>query len=214
MKLIFERGAQGQHLSLLPACDVPEVSLSQERSEPLPLPHLSESQLSRHYTELSKQVYGVNDGFYPLGSCTMKYNPKLNDRLAALPGFTQVHPLQPEHTVQGCLQVLNMTEQYLCEITGMDAMTFQPAAGAHGELTGLLLIKKYHLQRGGYRTDQDHRARFGPRHQSCFGYDGRIQCSESPIGCGRLRQCRSAARRRWTRHSRYHADQPQHAGHL
>lgn len=148
MKLIFERGSEGQSLSLMPACDVPEVTLSQKRGQPLPLPHLSENELSRHYTELEQQVHGVNDGFYPLGSCTMKYNPKINDRMASLPGFAQVHPLQPEHTVQGCLQALHTAEQLLCEITGMDAMTFQPAAGAHGELTGLLLIKKYHHARG------------------------------------------------------------------
>lgn len=148
MKLIFERGSEGQGLSLMPTCDVPEVTLSQMRGQPLPLPHLSENELSRHYTELEQQVHGVNDGFYPLGSCTMKYNPKINDRMASLPGFALVHPLQPEHTVQGCLQALHTAEQLLCEITGMDAMTFQPAAGAHGELTGLLLIKKYHHARG------------------------------------------------------------------
>lgn len=143
MKLIFEQGAPGRHLSLLPPCDVPEVSLSRPRTEPLNLPSLSENELSRHYTRLSKQVYGVNDGFYPLGSCTMKYNPKINEEMAALPGFTQIHPLQPQETVQGCLEVYALAEKLLNEITGMDAMTFQPAAGAHGELTGLLLIKAY-----------------------------------------------------------------------
>lgn len=148
MKLIFEQGAPGRHLSLLPPCDVPEVSLSRPRTEPLNLPSLSENELSRHYTRLSKQVYGVNDGFYPLGSCTMKYNPKINEEMAALPGFTQIHPLQPQETVQGCLEVYALAEKLLNEITGMDAMTFQPAAGAHGELTGLLLIKAYLRSRG------------------------------------------------------------------
>ncbi len=109
---------------------------------------MSENELSRHYTELAKQTYGVNDGFYPLGSCTMKYNPKVNDQIAALPGFASIHPLQPEETVQGCLEALDLAAQYLCEITGMDDMTFQPAAGAHGELTGLMLIKKYHQANG------------------------------------------------------------------
>ena len=109
---------------------------------------MSENELSRHYTELAKQTYGVNDGFYPLGSCTMKYNPKVNDQIAALPGFASIHPLQPEETVQGCLEALDLAAQYLCEITGMDDMTFQPAAGAHGELTGLMLIKKYHQENG------------------------------------------------------------------
>ncbi len=148
MKLIFEKGAPGQHLTLMPPCDVPEVTLSRPRTEPLDLPHVSETELTRHYTALSKRVHGVNDGFYPLGSCTMKYNPKINEDMAALPGFTQVHPLQPEETVQGCLEVLHESEKLLCEITGMDAMTFQPAAGAHGEFTGLLLIKAHHVHRG------------------------------------------------------------------
>ena len=148
MKLIFEKGAPGQHLSLMPPCDVPVVAPQRPRTEPLPLPHVSETELTRHYTALAKRVHGVNDGFYPLGSCTMKYNPKINEDMAALPGFTQIHPLQPEDTVQGCLEVYAEAEKLLGEITGMDAMTFQPAAGAHGEFTGLLLIKAYHRHRG------------------------------------------------------------------
>ena len=147
MKLIFEKGAPGRHLTLMPACDVPEAALSRPRTEPLNLPHVSETELTRHYTALAKRVHGVNDGFYPLGSCTMKYNPKINEDMAALSGFSQIHPLQPEETVQGCLEVLHESEKLLGEITGMDAMTFQPAAGAHGEFTGLLLIKAYHAHR-------------------------------------------------------------------
>ena len=104
--------------------------------------------LSRHYTELAKKAHGVNDGFYPLGSCTMKYNPKVNEQMAALDGFTQIHPLQPVETVQGCLQILKETEDALAAITGMSNFTLQPAAGAHGEFTGLLLIKAYHLANG------------------------------------------------------------------
>lgn len=148
MKLIFEKGAPGQHLSLMPPCDVPEVTLSHPRTEPLDLPHVSETELTRHYTALAKRVHGVNDGFYPLGSCTMKYNPKINEDMAALPEFSQIHPLQRSETVQGCLEVLYESGKLLGEITGMDAMTFQPAAGAHGEFTGLLLIKAYHVHRG------------------------------------------------------------------
>ena len=147
MKLVFEKGSPEQHLSLLPECDVPVVSFAQTRQTPLRLPHLSENELTRHYTALAKRVHGVNDGFYPLGSCTMKYNPKINEDMAGLPGFTQIHPLQPAETVQGCLEVLHAAERHLCEITGMDAMTFQPAAGAHGEFTGVLLIKAYHDDR-------------------------------------------------------------------
>ncbi len=148
MRLIFEKGAPGRRLSLLPACDVPEVTLTGARKTPLELPEVSETEVTRHYTALCKMVHGVNDGFYPLGSCTMKYNPKINEDMAALPGFTAVHPLQGEETVQGCLEVYALAAEYLQEITGMDAMTFQPAAGAHGEFTGLLLIKAYHRRRG------------------------------------------------------------------
>ena len=147
MKLIFEKGAPGQGLSLMPPCDVPEITLSRPRTEPLDLPHVSETELTRHYTALAKRVHGVNDGFYPLGSCTMKYNPKINEDMASLPGFTQIHPLQPQETVQGCLEAIHTAGKLLGEITGMDAMTFQPAAGAHGEFTGLLLIKAYHAHR-------------------------------------------------------------------
>ena len=148
MKLIFEKGNKGNQCSILPECDVPQVEISTpKREKPLHLPQLSENDLSRHYTELAKEVHGVNNGFYPLGSCTMKYNPKVNEEAAAQKGFTRIHPLQPEHTVQGCMEVLKTSEKLLCEITGMDAMTFQPAAGAHGEFTGLLLIKAYHDSR-------------------------------------------------------------------
>ena len=148
--LVFEKSRAGRGMSMLPACDV-EIKKTGEkdaRKKELHLPQMSENDLSRHYTELAKKSHGVNDGFYPLGSCTMKYNPKINEDMAALPGFTQIHPLQPEHSVQGCLEVLKKSEEYLCEITGMDGMTFQPAAGAHGEFTGLMLIKAYHESRG------------------------------------------------------------------
>lgn len=150
MKLLFERSHPGRRCTILPACDVPtcEIDPALCREQAPHLPQMSENELSRHYTELAKQTYGVNDGFYPLGSCTMKYNPKVNDQIAALPGFASIHPLQPEETVQGCLEALDLATQYLCEITGMDDMTFQPAAGAHGELTGLMLIKKYHQENG------------------------------------------------------------------
>lgn len=148
--LIFEKSRPGRGMSTLPECDV-EIRLPGEKDRrefKLHMPEMSEGELSRHYTELAKKSHGVNDGFYPLGSCTMKYNPKINEDMAALRGFTDIHPLQPANTVQGCLEVLKKSEEYLCEITGMDHMTFQPAAGAHGEFTGLLLIKAYHKSRG------------------------------------------------------------------
>ncbi|GHT90964.1 putative glycine dehydrogenase (decarboxylating) subunit 2 [Spirochaetia bacterium] len=149
MKLIFEKSRKGRSCDILPPCDVPaaELSASLTRKKPARLPELDENEISRHYSALAKRAFGVNDGFYPLGSCTMKYNPKLNEEIAALPGFRDIHPLQDEHTVQGCLKVLDIAAEYLQEITGMDAMNFQPAAGAHGEFTGLLLIKAYHKSR-------------------------------------------------------------------
>ncbi len=150
MKLIFEQSHKGRGCSILPKCDIPqdaELPEGKKRKSPLRLPEIAECDLVRHYSTLAQKTYGLNDGFYPLGSCTMKYNPKINDQMASMTDFTNIHPLQPEHTVQGCLEVFNLIESYLCEITGMDAMTFQPAAGAHGEFTGLLLIKAYHKSR-------------------------------------------------------------------
>ena len=148
MKTIFELGEKDHALTLLPECDVPEVMPGAAREKPLHLPHVSENELIRHYTALSHRVHGMNDGFYPLGSCTMKYNPKVNETLAALPGFARLHPLQPEDTAQGALELMYRTGKLLGEITGMDGFTLQPAAGAHGEFTGLLLIKAYHVSRG------------------------------------------------------------------
>ena len=150
MKLIFEKSVAGRGMQYLPECDVEAVALpaSLKRSAAPKLPEISETDLSRHYTELNKRVHGVNSGFYPLGSCTMKYNPRIDEEMAALPGFTGVHPLAPAHTTEGCREVLDTARELLCEITGMDDMTFQPAAGAHGEFTGVLLIKQYHDARG------------------------------------------------------------------
>ena len=150
MKLIFEKSVTGRGMQYLPGCDVEEAALPAAlvREKGPALPEISETDLSRHYTELNKQVHGVNSGFYPLGSCTMKYNPRIDEEMAALPGFIGVHPLAPAHTVEGCREVLDTARELLCEITGMDDMTFQPAAGAHGEFTGVLLIKQYHDARG------------------------------------------------------------------
>ncbi len=153
MKLIFEVGKEGRNLSLLPESDVPEYELpdSCKRNQIMHLPQVSENDISRHYTKLAKCIHGVNNGFYPLGSCTMKYNPKINEEMANLEGFTGIHPLQPEYSIQGCLEVMERLEKYMCEITGMDTMSLQPAAGAHGEFTGLLLIKAYHESRKDYK---------------------------------------------------------------
>ncbi|MGI6695893.1 MAG: aminomethyl-transferring glycine dehydrogenase subunit GcvPB [Christensenellales bacterium] len=153
MKLIYERSVPERRTHLLPKSSFPQKELPQNlaRKDPPRLPEMSEVAIGRHYTQLAKQTFGVNNGFYPLGSCTMKYNPRVNEAVAALPGFTKVHPLQPKETVAGCHEVLDTARGLLCEITGMDDMTFQPAAGAHGEYTGMLLIKKYHQSRGDYK---------------------------------------------------------------
>ncbi len=127
-------------------------------------PELSEVDLVRHYTRLSSWNFCVDTGMYPLGSCTMKYNPKINEKLARLPGFSAAHPLLPASLCQGALELMYGLERLLAEITGLDAVTLQPAAGAHGELTGMLLIHAYHQSKGAIAL-QDHRARHGPRDQ-------------------------------------------------
>ena len=150
MNLVFELSKPGRGSSLLPDSDVPTTlpDASFLRAAAPLLPEVAEIDLDRHYNQLADQAFGVCDGFYPLGSCTMKYNPRINDELASLPGFTDIHPLQPEHTVQGALEAMSLTCDMLAEITGMDAVTLQPAAGAHGEYAGLLLIRAYHEAAG------------------------------------------------------------------
>jgi len=151
---IFEVSSPGKRALRFPQPDVPTADpaelIPEEylRSTPANLPEVSEVDVVRHFTQLSRLNHGVDVDFYPLGSCTMKYNPKVNEEAARLPGIAQTHPLQPAETVQGNLKLLHTMERWLCEITGMDRMTFQPAAGAHGELTGILIIRAYHESRG------------------------------------------------------------------
>ncbi len=149
MQLIFEKSRAGRIGVSLPELDVPKrdgiISKDNLRDE-LELPEVDEVTLIRHYIELSRRNFGVDNGFYPLGSCTMKYNPKINEDIAKLEGFVECHPLQPN--AQGCLRLMYELENMLCEITGMDAFTLQPAAGAHGELTGLMIIKAYFNEKG------------------------------------------------------------------
>lgn len=154
-KLIFEISKKGRTGYTLPECDVPcdfenEIPSSLKRNAELNLPEVSEVDAVRHYTLLSNKNYGVDTGFYPLGSCTMKYNPKLNEEAASFHGFTDVHPYQDEATVQGSLELMYDLSGMLLEIAGMDNITLQPAAGAHGELTGLMIIKAYHEHRGDF----------------------------------------------------------------
>lgn len=152
MKLIFEKSKPGRIGVSLPELDVPKIASLPDKflRDSLNLPELSEVDVVRHYIALSRRNFGVDNGFYPLGSCTMKYNPKVNEDLAKLDGFVNVHPYQPH--VQGCLQLMYELKQYLCEITGMDDFTLQPAAGAHGELTGLMIVKAYFESKGENRT--------------------------------------------------------------
>jgi glycine dehydrogenase subunit 2 len=149
-KLIFEISKEGRKCITLPKSHIPsyEVEKGLERKYAPKLPQVSEIDLVRHYTNLSRKAHGVDNGFYPLGSCTMKYNPKLNEKMASLEGFNAIHPLQDGEDTQGALELMYELKKSLCEITGMYDMTLQPAAGAHGEWTGLMLIKKYHEMRG------------------------------------------------------------------
>ncbi len=153
-KLIFEKSRPGRGTAMLPPCDIEvcEIPSALRRKAPLPLPEIGESELARHYSELERRTHGVNNGFYPLGSCTMKYNPRINEEIAQMFGFNKIHPLQPERTAQGCLGVLHLAEKLYCEITGMDAITFQPSAGAHGEFTGIAMIRAYHEKNGDAET--------------------------------------------------------------
>ena len=152
--VIFEKSKPDCQSDYLPPVNQPQRPLSdiipaeRLRRQPPRLPEVGEVGVIRHYTRLSQMNYGVDGGFYPLGSCTMKYNPKINEDMARLPGFEQVHPLQQDQSVQGCLQLMYELDQMLCEITGMDRFTLQPAAGAHGELAGLMMIRAYHEHRG------------------------------------------------------------------
>ncbi|NWN93725.1 MAG: aminomethyl-transferring glycine dehydrogenase subunit GcvPB [Bacillus sp. (in: Bacteria)] len=154
MPLIFERSKQGRIAYSLPEIDVPEVDAfdifppEYVRKQDAELPEVSELDLMRHYTKLSENNHGVDSGFYPLGSCTMKYNPKINETVARFPGFAHIHPLQDESTVQGALGLMYDLQEHLKEITGMDEVTLQPAAGAHGEWTGLMLIRAFHEANG------------------------------------------------------------------
>ena len=150
--LLFELGKPGRKAIDLPACDVPLADnlmpAKYLRTAKAALPEVSQLELMRHYTQLSNRNFGVDTGFYPLGSCTMKYNPKVNEDVARYPGLALLHPLQSEDTVQGAMEVLFKMEESLAEIAGMAGVTLQPVAGAHGELTGLKLIRAYHRDRG------------------------------------------------------------------
>ncbi len=160
MKLIFEKSVPGRHGVLPPTNDVAStIHIKKEllRSSDAALPELSELDVVRHFTELSRRNFGVDTNFYPLGSCTMKYNPKVAERIAAYPGFAHLHPLMPQLRMggiltQGALEVLYDMDKMLCEITAMAGFTMQPMAGAHGELTGIMIMAAYHRDKGNKKT--------------------------------------------------------------
>src|SRR5690625_3402623 len=155
--LIFERSQENRISYSLPELDVPAVDLEASignayvRKTAPDLPEVSELELMRHYTGLSNRNYGVDSGFYPLGSCTMKYNPKINEDVARLPGFSHLHPYQEEETVQGALEMMYDLQTSLEEITGMHALSLQPAAGAHAEGTALMMIRDFHEANGDFQ---------------------------------------------------------------
>ena len=161
MSVIFDNSVPGRRGVRLPECDVPpadEVDPRYRRGEEAPLCELSELDVVRHFTALSRRNFGVDTGFYPLGSCTMKYNPKILEEIAGLNGFANLHPFLPQlrhggMLVQGALQVLYELERLLCEICGMEAFTLQPLAGAHGELTGMMVVAAYHHDHGNEKTE-------------------------------------------------------------
>jgi len=151
--LLWEKGRKGRCGFSLPRRDVDSFPLTDNLAGSGPdFPDLSEVDVIRHYTRLSQWNFSVDSGMYPLGSCTMKYNPKINETLAGLPGFSGAHPFLPAALSQGILRLLFEMEQYFCEITGMDAVTLQPAAGAQGELTGMLMMHAYHKMQGTQRS--------------------------------------------------------------
>ncbi len=150
MKLIYEKSQPGRRAGTLPRQELPKASVPEElrRARPPRLPELAEPDVVRHFTKLSTRTFGIDTGFYPLGSCTMKHNPRVNERVVALPGFRDLHPLQEEDGIQGALELMWRLERILEEVCGLDAVSLQPAAGAQGELTGLMLVRAYLADRG------------------------------------------------------------------
>jgi glycine dehydrogenase subunit 2 len=147
-KTLFELSSPGRRAWSLPKLDVPDADIGENARKDNDLPEMSEVDVARHFTRLSIMNHHVDKGFYPLGSCTMKYNPKVNELTSRLPGFTGLHPLEPESLTQGALQLMYELGEMLKEITGFDAVTLEPAAGAHGELTGIMMVRKYFEKRG------------------------------------------------------------------
>ena len=150
MELIYEKSKPGRRAGRIPRPDIPAADLPSalRRIRPPRLPEISEPELVRHFTALADRNFGIDTGFYPLGSCTMKHNPRVNERVVNLPGFRDLHPLQEDDGAQGALDLMWRLEQYLVEMTGLPGISLQPAAGSQGELTGLMLMRAYFADRG------------------------------------------------------------------
>ena len=199
---MFERSSPGKNGYQLPELDVPAVD-PDDRSgrsatsapEIEGFPEVSEVEAIRHFTRLSTWNYAIDLGMYPLGSCTMKYNPRVNELVARTEGLAWAHPYQPESLSQGSMEVMARLENALAEITGMDAVTLQPAAGAHGEFTGILLIRALLESRGNPRK-KILDPRFGARHQSRHGCHGRLRGPEHQVERTRHDRRRSVSRLR------------------
>src|SRR6201994_937305 len=155
---IYEKSKAGRRAAVLPDAGVPETPIEDLipanllRSEPPNLPEIAEPEIVRHYNRLSRRNFALASGFYPLGSCTMKHNPRLNERVAALPGHARLHPAQDPRRAQGALELMYLLQESLSEICGLPHVSLQPSAGSHGELAGLLLTRAYHEDRGENRT--------------------------------------------------------------
>ena len=211
MKLIYEKSKPGRRGLAIPKPELPVPAIPKHlaRAEPPRLPELAEPEVLRHFTELSTRNFGVDTGFYPLGSCTMKYNPRVNERLVGLPGFRDLHPLVDDDAAQGALELQWHLEAILREITGLDAVSLQPAAGSQGELTGLLVMRAHFERNGRGRPAQEdrdsrHRARDEPGER----HDGRLPGDPGQNRCPREHRPRRPPRQGRRRDRRPHAHEP------
>ncbi len=210
--LIFEKGSEGRSgVDFAPPPEVTDRRGGLARSGPVGLPGLSEPQVVRHYTRLSQQNYAIDAGVFPLGSCTMKHNPRLNERMARLPGFADIHPLQPESTVQGALELMHRLAHWIMTLTGMPAVALSPGAGAHGELTGMAAIRAALEDKGeAGKRRKVLVPEFGARHQSGDGGLSGFHHRKHRGGRTRARRFQGVREASGRRCCRHHADQPQH----
>ena len=184
---------------------------SLERQEPAGLPGLSEPETMRHYVRLSRMNYAIDAGIYPLGSCTMKHNPRLNEAMARLPGFADIHPLQPQSTVQGALELIAELARWLMVLTGMDAVAMSPRAGAHGEACGMMVIKAAIAAKGEGETRKIVLVpEFSAWHQPSLRRRRRVRCASGSRTPGRHARSGGRQGETWAGRRRDHADKPQH----